>query len=183
MMEEIASTASAVDWWARGVGFGALTVSLIAVGWNIYNAVSRDRARLKVDVEIGLLSRGQNYDFSMLTSTVTEWIDCITVTASNVGRRPMSLQRCTLELDNGKQGIFTPGATIRYGPHPGAVIDESHKMPKRLEEGESHTFYFPLDTIEELKEVAQIVVRDGTGKKWKEPLPEKMASAGEGTQS
>jgi len=84
----------------------------------------------------------------------------------------MTIGPCTLEAADGFGIFLGPLSVLRYGP-VGALVDESHKTPKRLDEGESHTFLFPVETLREgLREhttigIWQALVQDGTGKEWR----------------
>ena len=158
----------AVDWWARGVGLAALLIALGSLGWNIFNAVVRDRAKLAVECSFSVLHWEGNV------------VDCIGVGASNVGRRPISLQAATLNADDGRKLHQIQGTFTRYG-QVGLLIDESHKTPKRLNEGETHTFFFPVEGLREAIRqdsirIAVAEVRDGTGHKWHKKLHRNLVS-------
>jgi len=158
-MEE---AANAVDWWARGIGVAALVLALLGLAWNVYNSVHRDRAHLKVGNKIAIIGGGIG----------GEPLRCLCVKVSNTGRRPITLSGCVVDVGSNQSMTFFPGAVVKYGPL-GIHIDESHKMPKRLEEGESHEFLFLVDGLRDglaqdakFKPIAS-VVKDGTGKPWR----------------
>ena len=144
--------------------YGAAIGSAAAVGtaWNIYTGL-RDRPRLKVSPSI-----------TRLTWT-PDTLQCVGVEVANVGRRPINLQSCTIESSDRRAMFFLEGSFRRLGPM-GSLAFESHKVPKRLQEGESHTFLIPIATItdslarDRTFHPMSVSVRDGTGRKWRAPL-------------
>ena len=96
-MESEAIT-GAVDWWARGIGLSALGVALLGLGWTIYNAVFRDRARIRARVATGGVQNYPGVDGE-------QWLWFIEV--MNQGRRPISISSLPgLELPNGRYLVF-----------------------------------------------------------------------------
>ncbi len=151
-----------VDWWARGIAIAAATLSLVALGWNVYNAAVRDRAKLAIKPRIAMVG------------WAPDTLACLSVEVSNTGRRPITLSNCTFDCGGGRHVYLMPGSVTKYG-HLGALIDETHKMPKRLEEGESHTFLYPIHEIKDADRKAEetggltgVFVSDGTGRIRKE---------------
>jgi hypothetical protein len=154
--------------------YGALVASA-AIAWNIFNYVN-DRGQLRIDAALARISLKQEFDPVTITTTVTKWLDVLAVTASNIGRRPMTIGQCVLEGTHGRSQIYLSGGTLRYGPQAGFPLDESHKVPKRLSDGESHTYYFPVEGLIQTipgghsSKPDVVVVKDGTGKEWRSPL-------------
>ena len=140
-------------------------MSLIAVGWNIFNAAWRDRAKLSLEVNLHVLG--------LVGHTVT----CVGVKAMNKGRRPLTLTWCNFDTGNGNKLSYSPGLAFK-DPILGPTVDDSFRMPRRLEEGERHTFYFPEMVIQDaVREDSTIVLKkaivyDGTEKEWSEEVPE-----------
>lgn len=155
------------DWWARGIGIAATFLSLLALGWNMYSGVFRDRAKLAIKVSYAQVGWSPSA------------LSCIAVEALNTGRRPLTLQNCTFDTDHGRHLFLLPGTWTEYGTL-GRGIEESHKTPKRLEEGESHTFFFPLAAIQKAARnddsinIRGVYVADGTGRKWRESLADSL---------
>lgn len=162
-MEDEAVKAAA-DWWARGLGIAALTASLGALAWNMYNAILRDRAKLVIEVSLSVVGWG--------TRTMT----CVSVEVFNVGRRPNSVAGCIFRISKNRNLTFVPGLALK-DPLLGSLIDESHKMPKRLEESQSHKFYYPESALREsLAEdpsfaLERAVIRDGANRRWSKRVP------------
>ena len=156
------------------------TVAALGVAWNIHIGL-RDRGRLRITAAVSKLSMSQEVDLASLTATVKEWLDCISIQASNIGRRPMTVGQCTLKSHDGRALWFATGASLRYG-RAGAIVDDSHRVPKRLEESEFHTYLFPLEQLRKsLSEdkaflFSRVSVQAGAGKPWRSRLGKNLIS-------
>ncbi len=150
--------------------YGAVigTAAAIGVAWNIYDSIFRDRAKLAVSSKFGDIHwHGES-------------LACVTVKVSNVGRRPVTIANCYFRrTDRGNTGML-PGAATLYGAL-GLIVDESHKFPKRLEEGESHVVWFPIASFDQqngsLGTLAFAVADDGAGREWKVRLHSAIVEA------
>jgi hypothetical protein len=153
------------DWLAI---YGAAIGSSAAAGvvWNVYNSVLRDRARLKVRL------------CRELVGWAPHTVDCLGVEVSNVGRRPVTVQSYRFEAHDGRGLIPAVPAAQQYGP-VAALLEQSLVTPKRLDEGQQHTFRWPLQLVREAV-VANPTLRlvgaevtDGTGRRWRCRLSER----------
>lgn len=146
--------------------YGAITgtAGAMSAAWTVYHSWFRDRAKLTTSVTLAVIGMHP------------ERLWCISVEVSNTGRRPITIQRCVLGVSRRERLFFFPGAVRQYGPL-GLHVDGTHKMPKRLEEGESHQVLFPCDSVREsLAErddfrLECVVVGDATGREWKTKAP------------
>lgn len=155
---------ASVDWWARGIAGAALLVSVASLIWTIYHSVWRDRARLNVEASLSVLGFG--------THTKT----CVSIEAANNGRRPITVAGCSIDIGGKKLLTYTPGLALK-DPLLGPLVDDSHKMPKRVEEGEAHTWFFPISVLAAAAAenapmtMKRAVVRDATGRRWRKGMP------------
>ena len=145
------------------------TAGALAAVWVVYNGLFRDRAKLKIQPSLAVMgSEGTT-------------LRCVAVQVSNAGRRPTTVESCRLAAKDGRRLALVPRFVLQYGDM-GQVVDESHGTPKRLNEGDSHTFYFPLDTVKQWFAEGQpplisAHVEDGTGRTWKESLSKSLRRA------
>lgn len=152
------------DWVAM---YGAVIGSVAAVGtaWNIYH----DRVRLKIEISFGVIGDLPNM------------LDCIFVEVSHAGRRPITLQACELKAIDRSLLFLMPVVEPRYG-YVGKLIDQSHAGSKRLDEGVSHKYLYPLEILREginanpAFKPAFVEIRDGTGKRWRSTLSDDLKS-------
>lgn len=143
--------------------YGAIIGTAAALGalWNIYSGM-RDRARLTIKVVAGLIGAAQP-------------IRCLGIEASNVGRRPATLQSYRLLARDGRGFVLMVGLAQRYGA-AGTLIDQTLTTPRRLAEGEQHTFLWPLEVVRESVAADPgfrpiwAEVTDGTGRRWRHRL-------------
>lgn len=108
--------------------------------WNIYLKHS-DKPKLKVTTSPGFISQGSE-------TSETQ----IFLTASNIGKRPVTLASCGIDLDNEEEIIFIG----------------NDKFPRRLEEGQSHTVFRSFDSLKQQlssKKPVNAWFKDETGKK------------------
>ena len=155
---------TAVDWWARGIAGAALLVSIASLAWTVFHGVWRDRARLAIETNLHVLG--------LVGHTMT----CVGVTAANRGRRPITVAWCSIDIGSKKRLSYTARLALK-DPLLGPVVDDTHKMPKRLDEGESHTWYFPESMLAAAAVenapmlMKRAVIRDGTGHEWRKGMP------------
>lgn len=159
-----------VDWWARGIGVAALLIALGGLAWNLCHTAVRDRAKLAIEVSLSIVGWGPRT------------ISCVAVEAFNVGRRPLTVANCTFDTGHKRRLFFMPGMALT-DPLLGSLVDESHKVPKRLEEGASHNFLFPMSALQKSMagdpsvELKRAVVKDGSNHEWKRPVPRNIRKA------
>ena len=134
----------------------AAVVASGALGWKIYD-IWRDRSHIKVGITFAIPIYGGRLSTKQ----------CISLTAMNKGRRPVTISGAGLNLSNGMH--------FAYIPYP-------NEFPRRLNEGESHDVFFEEDVLrQDLKEQGPNVVircayfRDQTDRYYKQKLPKKVA--------
>jgi hypothetical protein len=144
--------------------YGAIIGTAAALGalWNIYSGM-RDRARLKVMVR------------RELVGWAPHTVECLGIEVSNVGRRPVTVQSYKFQGNDGR-GLIPPMLVDeRYGPIA-QLLRQTITTPKRLNEGEQHTFRWPLQVVIDsiaaspTFRVIGIEVTDGTGRTWSHRL-------------
>lgn len=154
--------------------FGAVAGSAGLLGaawtilWNIYQE-RRNRPILKVKAQWGMAYWG------------LETLECLIVEVANVGKRPITISNCFLETIDSKGCYFVPGASWVHGL-VGFIVDQSFKMPKRLHEGESHSFLFPVAAIRQwvrenpARTICAAAVQDAIGGIWRCQLGNDLSS-------
>lgn len=139
--------------------YGAL-VSTFALGWNTYRDL-RDRAKLKVSARISRLTvDGQGRWLAITSAAHAQALPqhYIVMTVANVGRRPVVWQGWGGRYHGWKNKQFF-------------IADQNlpNYLPKRLEEGDSHTACTELTNFENVR---KFFMWDASGKKWKVPRRE-----------
>lgn len=117
-------------------------VSSIALTWNIIRGL-QDKRKLKVEAFIGVM---------IPRETDKKYI---TVTVTNIGRRPIYVIGWGARLKKEKGGPKKPSLAI--GPHI---------LPKMLAEGE-YVIEYTHDLTMLLREIKYIYAWDSTGKQWR----------------
>jgi hypothetical protein len=154
--------------------YGAIVGTSAALGalWNIYSGI-RDRARLRIGVSFSLMHSG------------TSSLDCVGVEVSNTGRRPTNIQSCAVRAADGRRLFYMHGAAQQYGGL-GAFVDRSHQLPQRLNEGELHTIFWPLEALKQsvrddpTLRLMWVEVTDAGGRKWRGRFPDNVLKSVQG---